>query len=421
MAARYDEFDIAEFLLDNGAQDCTPIDHISNDPFNEGPTKIGRYALQVAIMFKRHDITHLLLRRLCEPFPEHYLELAICSAVEYDDYPIEELLTRGVDLGCQVAYDSFGNFGNFKSPLGLALYYSLFRPWRSNLFESLWPRMGSLTVSVVSELLNLTSRASDKAEDAIDAVDTARRILDHSRNLGLILNKNESPIVVSALYGNMHILELLLKESQDIKDCRATVSWDRDDDYWRDLDWECEGKFGRDFRRNIVLPAPIYAGIMSSDERAIKFLIDYGVDINMSTELGTPLFYAAALPRISMVRILIEKGAQVMPYDSEGKEAHSPLVIAAARGHVNIVRQLLRAGAEVSWGTAVVVHPILAHKKGVEGKFYPSAIEAAEMEGHGEVVALLREHEAGSSIASVGNVGRRIIDAEKLRRWKMVV
>ncbi|KAJ8063178.1 hypothetical protein OCU04_008417 [Sclerotinia nivalis] len=120
----------------------------------------------------------------------------------------------------------------------------------------------------------------------------------------------------------------------------------------------------------------------------------------MITELGTPLFVAAALSSKSVVQQLIDKGPHITSFDEEGIEQPSPLVIAAARGDVEIVEVLLKAGAKIDKGSATA-HSILAHKKGIEGRFYPSAIRAAGMEGHEEMVRFLQEQKAKNGIAAM--------------------
>ncbi|KAB8294106.1 hypothetical protein EYC80_009558 [Monilinia laxa] len=102
----------------------------------------------------------------------------------------------------------------------------------------------------------------------------------------------------------------------------------------------------------ISIPGPLHAGIMSRNQDVVLLLIDYSADINITTEFGTPLFFAAALSIKQMVKLLISKGAQIMPYDSEGNEEPSPLVIAASKGRIEIVKMLLDAGAEVDHGSA---------------------------------------------------------------------
>lgn len=142
----------------------------------------------------------------------------------------------------------------------------------------------------------------------------------------------------------------------------------------------------------------MFGGIISTDQKIVEHLIVDGADVNMITELGTPLFVAAALSSKSVVRQLIDKGAQISPLDDEGIEQPSPLVIAAARGDIEIVKVLLKADARIDKGFATLLS-IFNHKKGIEGRFYPSAIAAAEMEGHKEMVRFLQEYKAKNDIA----------------------
>lgn len=104
------------------------------------------------------------------------------------------------------------------------------------------------------------------------------------------------------------------------------------------------------------------------------------------------MFVAAAISTVAIAQLLINNGAQVMPFEFEGREHSSPLVVAAALGNIDIVELLLKFGAGVERGTAIIFHSMLACEKEIEGRLYPSAMEAAQMEGHKEVAALLREY-----------------------------
>jgi ankyrin repeat protein len=66
--------------------------------------------------------------------------------------------------------------------------------------------------------------------------------------------------------------------------------------------------------------------------------------VNLSCDLGTPLYCAASRGSISMVEQLLEKGAQVNLVTGQ---LGSPLMAACAMGRVEAVMLLLRNGAEL--------------------------------------------------------------------------
>jgi ankyrin repeat protein len=66
--------------------------------------------------------------------------------------------------------------------------------------------------------------------------------------------------------------------------------------------------------------------------------------INLSCDIGTPLYCAASRGSILMLEKLLEKGAQV---NLVGGQLGSPLMAACARGQVEAVMLLLRNGAEL--------------------------------------------------------------------------
>jgi len=104
----------------------------------------------------------------------------------------------------------------------------------------------------------------------------------------------------------------------------------------------------------------------------VELLISSGARINSRNPHGTPLSAAAGADRIDVMRLLIEKGA-----DIEGKDtamAWTPLMSAAEKGSIEAVRLLLENGA----------NPNFRYYMGTT----PTKI--AERNGHGVVAELLR-------------------------------
>ncbi|KAA8565832.1 hypothetical protein EYC84_009652 [Monilinia fructicola] len=387
-AACLGHLDITLFLLDNNAHDV-----------------IKDSALGIAISHKESKIADLLLKRMRLPPEKGYLEEVLLLAVRYNHTYVDILLSYGADP----CYPVLGQLLISQSALGATVGY------RSGvdsgpmgvIFKKLLQNTGILSARVITEFL-MGAASSPKDIQITDYADLTRLFLEHPRESGVTFQKAQSPIVICALYANLEILQILLDTFDDSSRHRAIIRYynKKDVQPWdcisRSL-WVWGGHDGRDYwdysSFGLSLPAPLYAGIMSRNLNVVLLLMDYGADINMTTKLGTPLFYAAALSVNKIVEFLISKGAQVMPYDSEGNEEPSPLVIAASKGNIEIVKMLLEFGAEVDHGSAWT-YSILASESG--NRFYPSAIEAAEMEGHEEVATLLREHKARNSVPFVG-------------------
>ncbi|TGO54843.1 hypothetical protein BCON_0101g00150 [Botryotinia convoluta] len=250
-------------------------------------------------------------------------------------------------------------------------------------------------------LVKYLSKSSDESN-------LVRLLLNHPRCPEIDAYDYGSSVVFAALYAHIKSMELLMNETHDINSCRETIPWvtklhspkgTLGGCVW--LEWRPISKGW--FTRDIEITA-LFGGIISANECVVESLIDHGADVNMTIELGTSLFIAAALSSKSVVQLLFRNGAQITSCKVGERGQSSPLVIAAARGNIEIVELLLESGAQVEQGTAVIVHSILAYKEDIEGKFCPSAIEATEMEGHEDVVALLQEYRVRQAVTGVEEV-----------------
>ncbi|CAD6449161.1 68ffa22f-365d-404d-aa21-12ceb35b2acf [Sclerotinia trifoliorum] len=303
----------------------------------------------------------------------------------------------------------------------------------ANTLKLLLSKMETLPCEFVkTHLAEYASLSSDKVE-------IVGLILNHPRHPGPILDGKQSPVVFAALNANMKCMELLMNEPHDINKCKAVVTnWDKIDkarrfaveqrrlavkqetftlrngmlsvDRLRAEDSNSDSDSDLNENENefshlidVEIDA-LSGGIISANEKIVERLIIDGADINMITELGTPLFVAAALSSKTVVQQLIDKGAQITSFDDEGIEQPSPLVIAAARGDIEIVKVLLKAGARIDEGFAIA-HSIIACKGVIKPGFYPSAIEAAKMGRHRRMVRFLQEYKAKNGTAEMEGVG----------------
>ncbi|EMR89719.1 putative ankyrin repeat protein [Botrytis cinerea BcDW1] len=395
---------IVRLLLENQAVDETGMD-------------IASSALETAVWDRKTEIVRLLLESAVRPMVEGYLESALKVAVQFRLAKLVEILLE------------FGASPSYKFTI-------LFREPRSCIsyvLESLDERFCSDSCEpelVLKLLLSKTEPLPRKTRNDLlveyvsiksDAVDLVRLLLNHQCLPEPEAHEEDSPIVFAALHANIKSMELLMNETHDVDSCRGSIPWTNQFSLpkgtFGGYIWSEERPMYKSwFTRDIEITT-LFRGIISKNKRVVESLINHGADVNTIIELGTPLFIATTLSSKSVVQLLLKHGAKITPSKFGEREQSSPLVIAAARGNIEIVELLLEYGADVEQGTATIVHSMLAHKYGIEGRFYPSAIEAAEMGGHKEVVALLREYRSGQAVtvveeAEVTMMPNRVEDVE---------
>ena len=89
----------------------------------------------------------------------------------------------------------------------------------------------------------------------------------------------------------------------------------------------------------------------------VRLLLERGADVNIrSNQKQTPLHYAAFEGYLSIVRILVKHGALVSPVDRDGM---TPLHFAADAGKTAMVRLLINNGAAVNARNKLGVTPLM--------------------------------------------------------------
>ena len=98
--------------------------------------------------------------------------------------------------------------------------------------------------------------------------------------------------------------------------------------------------------RNDTPAAALWCAAVSGDFSSVERLIAEGVDVNLWDRHGrSALTFAALAGHVAIVRLLVESGAWVDPFE-EGSVFMTPLMCAAARGHVDVAEFLLDHGAD---------------------------------------------------------------------------
>jgi ankyrin repeat protein len=144
----------------------------------------------------------------------------------------------------------------------------------------------------------------------------------------------------------------------------------------------------------------------SDDARKVQDLLNKGADVNGQDGIFglTPLIVASRMGHQEVVRLLVDRKADIRATDNRGSAA---LMIASAYGHVHVAKLLLDQGAEVNTknhngGTALMMAALGgryetarlllengadANMKSVNGT---TALDAATSQGYGKIVELLK-------------------------------
>jgi ankyrin repeat protein len=141
-----------------------------------------------------------------------------------------------------------------------------------------------------------------------------------------------------------------------------------------------------------------FAAARKGDAAAVKAFLDKGTDVNAKTQYGaTALAYACDKGHVEVVRLLIERGADVNVRDTFYGEA--PIGWASSKGYTEIVKMLLDKGARgvdrvlmagVELGNAGMVKVAL-DKGGAIPVTLSMALAKAEKTGKTEIAEMLKK------------------------------
>lgn len=121
---------------------------------------------------------------------------------------------------------------------------------------------------------------------------------------------------------------------------------------------------------------PLHVTATWGHEDLVRLLIDRGADVNAQNRAGmTPLHCASMAGHEGVVRILVDRGANVHLIDGIG---NSPLYFAVWDGYTPIVKLLLQHGA----------------KTDTRNNRDETPLTRAERNGHQEIILLLRSKDA---------------------------
>jgi ankyrin repeat protein len=130
---------------------------------------------------------------------------------------------------------------------------------------------------------------------------------------------------------------------------------------------------------------PLHHASSIGNTEVVKLLIEKGADINVKNNFGsTPLHYASNEGNTEVVKLLIDNGADINVKD---RADTTPLHKASFKGHTEVVNLLIENGADI-------------HVKDNSGD---TPLKVANEYGRTEVVHLLFEKGAGDQIDDVDN------------------
>jgi cytohesin len=162
---------------------------------------------------------------------------------------------------------------------------------------------------------------------------------------------------------------------------------------------------------------PLHIAAYKGHVEIVKILLDRGADLNAKDNTGhAPLHWAAIEGHVDVVRVLLDRGANPNAKNNTG---HTPLHNAAYFGHVEIVKILLDRGADLNakdntghaplhWaaieGHVDVVRVLLDRGANPNAKNNTghTPLHNAAYFGHVEIVKLLLERGADPRIADNG-------------------
>jgi len=149
-------------------------------------------------------------------------------------------------------------------------------------------------------------------------------------------------------------------------------------------------------RHPLTVETPLIEAASAGHLDVVKLLVERGADVNLKGEAWyTPLHCAAYYGHLDVAKFLLEHGADITPFKAQGH--NTALHSAASGGHIEMAKLFVARGVDINW-------------KGVDEA---TALENAAGAGHVEMTRYLLAN--GADVNSRGIYGRTPLHAAAFR------